>query len=480
MSDIDENGTSAVSEAAVAEAAVAEPPSPVIPDTGPAGTAGVPPQAPAASPIRRRLPSRRATRRILRSGLGVALAALLVVGGVALDRTGALPGSPAAQPAASAPSATSPQLQLIQQAWDLIHAQYVDRSHLDDTKLADAGIAAITDAIGDTGHTSFETPTDLAAENSVLSGHYVGIGIALDTATSGAQIGRVFPDSPAAGAGLGVGDLIVAVDGKDIAGVTLPVLVGLIEGPAGTPVTLTIRPAAGGADHDVVLVRAPVTIPVVESAIVPGTQIADIRLDQFSDGATKALVDALNTAVAGGAKGIILDLRGDPGGLVSEAVGVASQFIGSGSVYQTRDAAGHQDASAVQPGGVALNVPLVVLVDHDTASAAEIVASALQDARRATIVGQTTFGTGTILGQFNLTDGSALRIGTLEWLTRNGRSVWHTGLVPDDVVALATGVQPIAPLDLERMTAAQVAASPDQQFHAALVDAQKVSPSAAP
>jgi carboxyl-terminal processing protease len=130
---------------------------------------------------------------------------------------------------------------------------------------------------------------------------------------------------------------------------------------------------------------------------------------------------------------------------VSEAVGVASQFIGTGNVYQQLDASGHQDATPIQPGGVALDLPVVVLVDHDTASAAEIVSSALADAQRARIVGQTTFGTGTILGQFNLSDGSALRIGTLQWLTRNGRSVWHVGLVPDDVVALATGVQPLAP-----------------------------------
>jgi carboxyl-terminal processing protease len=410
---------------------------------------------------------------------------LLVAGGVALDRTGALPGSPATQTAAvqassGQPSGSSPQFQLIQQAWDLIHAQYVDRAHLDDTALADAGITAITNAIGDTGHTSFETPTDLAAENAALSGHYVGIGIALGTATDGFKIGRVFPDSPAAGAGLRVGDMIVGVDGKDTTGLTLPALVALITGPEGSPVTLTIRPAVGGPDRPVTMTRAAVTIPVVESAIVPGTRIVDIRLDQFSSGATKAVATAVNEAVAGRADAIILDLRGDPGGLVSEAVGVASQFIGTGNVYQQLDASGHQDATPVQPGGVALDLPLVVLVDHDTASAAEIVSSALADAQRARIVGQTTFGTGTILGQFNLTDGSALRIGTLQWLTRNGHSVWHVGLVPDEVVALATGVQPIAPSDLTGLTPAQVAAVPDQQFQAALADAQKVEASAAP
>jgi C-terminal processing protease CtpA/Prc len=258
----------------------------------------------AGGPTGRRLPSRRATRRVLRSAGRIGLAVLLVAGGVALDRTGALPGSPsssttAVQTASAQPSTSSPQFQLIQQAWDLIHAQYVDRAHLDDTALADAGITAITNAIGDTGHTSFETPTDLAAENAALSGHFVGIGIALGSAADGFKIGRVFPDSPAAGAGLGVGDLIVGVDGKDTTGLTLPALVALIAGPEGSPVTLTIRPAVGGPDRPVTMTRAAVTIPVVESAIVPGTRIVDIRLDQFSSGATKALAAAVNKAVAG-------------------------------------------------------------------------------------------------------------------------------------------------------------------------------------
>jgi carboxyl-terminal processing protease len=249
------------------------------------------------------------------------------------------------------------------------------------------------------------------AEQAVLSGHYVGIGVVLEPSSGGAVVRIVFPDSPAARAGLRAGDLIVGVNGRDAAGLTVSDLTGLIEGPAGSPVTLSIRPAAGGEARQVAIVREPVTIPVVEWAMVPDTHIADIRIDQFSDGATKALVAAVQ------------DLRGDPGGLVSEAIVVSSQLLGSGDVYQTRDAAGHVSAVPVQPGGVALKTPLVVLVDHGTASAAEIVASALQDSHRATITGQTTFGTGTILGQFSLTDGSALRIGTVEWLTQNGRSI---------------------------------------------------------
>jgi carboxyl-terminal processing protease len=201
--------------------------------------------------------------------------------------------------------------------------------------------------------------------------------------------------------------------------------------------------------------------------MIPGSRIADVRIDQFSDGATKTLVTALKATETARATGVVLDLRGNPGGLVSEAVGVTSQFVGSGDVYETKDASGHQAAAPVQPGGVALKTRLVVLVDHGTASSAEIVASAIQDAKRAAIVGEATFGTGTILGQFTLADGSALRIGTVEWLTRDGRSIWHVGLTPDEVVALAKGEQPLTPGDLGT-TAVPVSKIPDAQLQAAI------------
>jgi carboxyl-terminal processing protease len=386
--------------------------------------------------------ARRRVRRIARGLVVLVFAVSLVTLGVGLDRSGVLPGSPAD------PAASSPQFRLIEQAWDLIHAEYVARASLDDTSLAYAAIGAVADALGDTGHTSFETPAELAAEQAVLSGQYVGIGVALEPSSGGAVVSRVFPGSPASRAGLKAGDLIVAVNGRDVTALTPSDLIGLIEGPAGSVVTLTVRPTAGGQARDVAITRAPITLPVVEWAMVPGTRIADIRIEQFSDGATKTLVTALKAAEAAGATGMVLDLRGNPGGLVSEAVGVASQFLGSGDVYRTQDATGHVAAVPVQPGGVALKTAMVVLVDHGTASAAEIVAGAIQDASRAPVMGETTFGTGTILGQFTLADGSALRIGTVEWLTRNGRSIWHVGLKPDRVVALAKGEQPLAPADL--------------------------------
>jgi carboxyl-terminal processing protease len=418
-------------------------------------------------------PTRTALRTAARRGVrGLAilgLAVALVAGGVGLDRAGLLPGSPTNDAASR-----SAQFQLIRQAWDLLHDQDVQRATLDDTALAYGAIDGLTAAVGDTGHTSFLTPADLATEQGVLSGRYVGIGISLASVADGAVIGAVFPGGPAANGGLKAGDVIRRIDGTSVAGVAIAKLVAMMQGPSGTSVTLSIQPVTG-AERSVSLVRGAVTIPVVDWRIVPGTHIADIQLDQFSTGATAALVKVLDAAHAAGATGIVLDLRGNPGGYVSEAVGVASQFLATGDVFVTEDASGARTATPVQAGGVALTDPLVVLVDRTTASSAEIVASALQDAHRATVVGARTFGTGTVLGQFMLDDRSALRIGTSEWLTPSGRSIWHDGLVPDQVVALSSGQRPVVPADLAGLSAAKAAAVPDAQLKAALLDVERAA-----
>jgi carboxyl-terminal processing protease len=399
----------------------------------------------------------------VRAILGIWVAAMLVIGGVGLDRTGLLPGSTSGDPAS-----TSPQFALIRDVWDLLHENYVARADLDDTALAYAADQALAEAVGDPGHTTFETPAEVASEQASLSGQFVGIGIALEPGDAGPVIAAVYPASPAARAGLAPGDVITAVGSESTTGLTLSAITATVRGPAGSSVTLTIKPLAGAQDRTVVITREEVTLPIVEWALIPGTKLAMIRIDQFSSGTTADLVRALGSAKAAGAGGVVLDLRGDPGGLVDEAVGVVSQFIGSGLVYRERDASGNETSVAVRPGGVALTMPLVVLVDNGTASSAEIVAGALQDAKRARIVGQTTFGTGTVLSQYALPDGSALRVGTVEWLTRDGRQIWHQGIVPDVRVALPTGVQPVTPSELPQMTAADLARTKDGQLLTAI------------
>ena len=198
--------------------------------------------------------------------------------------------------------------------------------------------------------------------------------------------------------------------------------------------------------------------------MLPGTTIAHLRIAAFSQGVTNDLQAALKQIQARGATGIVLDLRNDPGGLLSEAVGVASQFLGDGDVLLVQNAQGQQQAIPVKSGGLAVNMPIVVLVNQGTASAAEIVAGAIQDAQRGTLVGDTTFGTGTVLNTFSLSDGSEILLATEEWLTPSGRVIWHHGIVPDESVTMSADINPLVPWAENGMTAAQLQTSQDAQL----------------
>jgi carboxyl-terminal processing protease len=371
---------------------------------------------------------------------------------------------------ASASSATSAaEFDLIRQAWDLLHSKYVARSELDDRALAYGAIDGLTKAVGDTDHTSFLTPEEVAANRAGLSGSFVGIGVRIVAVSDGRiRVAGVFKDSPAEAAGIKVGDIIESVDGKSATGHDLGEIGDWVRGEAGTTVDVTVRAETGGAARTVTITRADVPIESVTWTLVPGSRTALLHLDSFSHGSADDMVTALKAIEGAGADRIIFDLRGNRGGFVGEAEGIASQFIRSGDVFVERDAEGKETRHPVSKHGVALDIPLVVLVDGGTASAAEIVAGALQDAGRATIEGVKTFGTGTVLGEFPLTDGSALRIGTVEWLTPKGRLIWHEGIAPDVVVERPSDVAPLTPDDVRDLTPAAVDSIKDPQLAKAL------------
>ncbi len=402
--------------------------------------------------------------------IGVLLTPLLIagvfLGGVAADRSGWL-GSPVAIVSSPAPSGSGDELALIEQAWRDLHQNYVDAKNLDDQALAYGAIQGMTQAVGDPGHTVFLTATAAKAMDEALSGTFIGIGVRVSGDANGVAIGSVISNTPAEAAGLKRGDVIAAVDGTSTAGQSIDQVVARVRGPEGQPVTLTIE-RAGTPNFDVTIIRRKFDLPLVSWTMVPGRTVAFIRLEQFATGATTAVKDAITKAKAAGATAIIFDLRQDPGGYVNEAIGVASQFVGDGIVYQSVDASGKQQDAAVERGGLATDIPLVVLADGGTASAAEIVTGAIQDAKRGQVVGEKTFGTGTVLGRFDLADGSSLRIGVERWLTRAGRPIWHEGLQPDFTVALPADAVPLGPDAIRPMTAAQLALSSDGQLLKAL------------
>ena len=272
---------------------------------------------------------------------------------------------------------------------------------------------------------------------------------------------------PSGEAGLKSGEVILKVDGTPVAGLAIEQVVVKVRGPVGTPVTLDPQ-ELDGSERTLTIIRAQIDLPLVSWALAPGSHDAVIRLESFSTGAAKALVDAIKAAKAAGAVGIVLDLRANPGGYVNEAIDVASQFLASGVVYISQDRSGRQVPHEVAGGGIATTIPLVLLVNGQTASSAEIVTGAIKDAGRATIVGETTYGTGTVVGTYPLADGSAVTIGTERWLTPKGHAIWREGLTPDQAVALAQGVNFLVPDDFSTLGGGGIAGSSDTQLQAGL------------
>ncbi len=373
--------------------------------------------------------------------------------------------APAAGIDTAPPAAARSEIGLLYEAWNLVEQHYVDRAALNPKTLTYGAISGLVNALGDTGHSDFLTPQEAAALSSDLSGQYQGIGVEISIKTAGPSIVSVFDGSPAQKAGLRAGDLILAVNGKDVTNASFDALASQLRGPAGSTVRISVLDPGATTSREVTVTREPITVPNVTWAMIPGTHVADVQLEQFAQHAASQLKAALKAARAAGATAIVLDLRGDPGGYVSEAIGAASQFLPAGKVvFIQRNAAGQETVSKAQSGGVATSMPMVALVDDGTASAAEILAGALQDNGRATIVGVKTFGTGTVLETYTLSDGSEVRIGVAEWLTPKGHQIWHKGIQPNVVVSLPSTASPVTPPELAHMTAAQLKASGDTQL----------------
>ena len=365
------------------------------------------------------------------------------------------------------PEGTVQNFQLFIDAWNTVQKQYVDRSVVDNTQMMYGAISGMVDSLGDTGHSRFLTPDMVKQESSFTSGSFEGIGAEVQFKDNNVVIVAPYSGSPAQKAGVMPGDIILKVDGVDVTGQSLSAVVKRILGPAGTQVQLTLENPTTKDIRVLTITRARIIINNVTWSMVPGTTVADVHLAGFSSGVTKQLQGILESIKAQGATGMILDLRNNPGGLLNESVGVASQFLKDGIVLQEKDAQGNIKNDSVEPGGVATNIPMVVLINQGTASAAEIVSGALQDAGRATLIGEITFGTGTVLSTFNLSSNSALLLATQEWLTPKGRVIWHKGIAPDQTVTLPANVVGLY-ADVQPFTADQVQSTQDAQFLQAL------------
>ena len=419
--------------------------------------------------------------------LRIALAVILVLA-VALTSAGAgflvgraNPGLLGA--VASAQPDPSLDLTIFWETWNFLRSEYYARP-LDRQALVRGAVRGLLQATGD-DNTGYLSPADSEAFSSQLRGSFEGIGAEVGTRDDRVVIISPITGSPAERAGLRAGDVVVKIDGQDATHLTLTDTVVRIRGRKGTPVTLTVRrPAdpssldassqkrlldqlpkledalrsndAKGArdaaapvsdalrnlsgatvDLEITIVRDTITLPRVEQRML-ADGIGYVKLSQFSRGSSSDVDDALATLLRQSPRGLVLDLRGDSGGFVNEAIAVASQFLGSGTLVFTEDRGdGDRREFRATGGGRALSLPLVVLVDKGSASASEILAAALRDNGRAKLVGERTFGKGTEQLQHELSDGSGVRITIAKWLTPGGIWVHHQGIDPDVAVARA-------------------------------------------
>jgi len=407
---------------------------------------------------------KRQLHRLAQLGLMLLILGLGMAAGVMLDRrvltTFAAPGNDS--------SNGTPDLRLLTEAWNTIQQSYVDHAAAQPEQLTYGAISGMVDALGDTGHSRFLTPEMVKAEQDFTQGQFEGIGIEVQVKDNHLVVVAPIDGSPAQQAGLRPGDVILQVNGEDITGMPLDQAIGHILGPAGTQVTLTILGSSDGHTRQITLTRAHITLHNVTWQQLPGTTIAHLRITAFSQSISQELQKALTDIRKQGMTAVVLDLRNDPGGLLDEAVNTASQFLSSGNVLEEKNAQGRITPVPVKPKGMATDLPMVVLINGGTASAAEITAGALQDAHRATLVGETTFGTGTVLNEFHLSDGSALLLATEEWLTPAGRVIWHKGIAPDVTVSLPANVAPLIPEAERGMTTDQLHASGDEQLSQAI------------
>jgi carboxyl-terminal processing protease len=324
---------------------------------------------------------------------------------------------------------TEETFQLFWEVWDLAQRHYYG----DVPSLRDITYAAIRGMLDtlDDKYTAFIEPEVAAILEEDATGKFEGIGAFVDTDESDKlRIVDTFEDGPAAKAGLTAGDRVVAVDGRSIIGDPLYEAIGEIRGPAGSKVTLTVEREGRSEPFDVTVTRARLEIPIVE-AEMRHDGVGYIRLREFSATASDSLEEGLRSLLEQDPKGIVLDLRQNPGGWLDEAIDVADLFLGERVVAVERFSDGRERRFRSQAGDIAEDIPLAVLVNNGSASASEIVAGALQDHARAPLIGSATFGKGSVQRPFDLSDGSELRVTVALWFTPDDRRIQGQGLAPD-------------------------------------------------
>jgi carboxyl-terminal processing protease len=347
-----------------------------------------------------------------------------------------LPGAPAVQPEQQ--GATPDELETLftpfWEAWNIVHEQYVEQP-VDDEVLMQGAIRGMMDALGDQ-QTFYMEPQVYENETSSLQGQYEGIGAYVDTDGDYLTIVSPIEGSPAEQAGLLPGDKVIAIDGEDMTGVAPEAARLKVLGPEGSKVTLTVTREGEPDPLEFTITRAQIEIRSAEGKMLEDG-VAYVDINTFGEKTTQELRSALDELLRQNPRGIIIDLRNNPGGYLSTAVEVSSEFIDQGVILFEQYGDGRRDEHKALGNGDATDIPLVVLINEGSASASEILAGALQDYERATLVGVKSFGKGSVQNWVPLSNNQgAARVTIARWLTPDERLIDHIGLMPDVVVEM--------------------------------------------
>ena len=333
------------------------------------------------------------------------------------------------------------QFQVFWDAWEVVADGFYGELPAPQERMYGA-IKGMVASLGDE-HSTFLTPREAAVLSSDDTGRFEGIGatVRIDEKLRQPRIAELVAGQPAVRAGLAVGDVIVAVDGASTGGLSVLDVVSMIRGPQGSVVRLTVRRDAVDTPEPfvVTVTRAEIELPVITTEMLDGG-IAYLRLAEFNSIAPQKLRAGLESLLAQQPRGLILDLRGNPGGYLHISVEVASEFVGTGRIASEKTKDGAETIFEAKPGGLATapSLPLAVLIDGGSASAAEIVAAAVRDSGRGVLIGETSFGKSSVQIARDMSDGSQVHVTVARWFSPDGYSI-EDGLTPDIEVDMAAG-----------------------------------------
>lgn len=323
--------------------------------------------------------------------------------------------------------------------WELVSTEYVDKKAVDPQKMYYGAIQGMVAALGDP-YTVFLPPEAQKSTKEELGGSFEGVGIQLGF-NKDKRLVVIAPlkDTPADKAGVQAGDIILKIDGKDTTSVTLPEAVNLIRGEKGSKVSLELFHEGDEKPRTVELVRDTIVVKSVEYTLKntpDGKNIGYIKLSRFGERTDEEWNEAVRSALADSVQGIVLDMRNNPGGYLDGAVSIGSEFVESGDIVLQENSQGQRRHYKVNRAGRLTRMPIVVLINKGSASASEIVAGAIQDHDKGDLLGEQSFGKGTIQESQELPGGTGIHITTAKWLTPDGRWIHNTGLTPDIKIEL--------------------------------------------